>query len=209
MLVSNKSGPTAQDYSAKHGRMMLEIENAGVNDQLVLDAMRAVPPYEFISVEYRMEPYNSRSIPPGPVLLAKMIELLGLKGGETLLQVNTGNGYASAILSRIAQQVYSIEIMPNLAREASNHLLNLGYTNVKVKCGDPVAGWEGLAPFDAIAVTSPVSEVPKALVSQLREGGRMVVLVDSGSGESILAVVSKREGKVEVENVPCAASGRE
>jgi protein-L-isoaspartate(D-aspartate) O-methyltransferase len=195
--------PDVPDYAVAHGKMMLRIEEAGVKDPLVLQAVRAVPRHKFVPKELRDVAYLPRAVPPDPVVFAKMAELLGLKGGEKVLQVGTGSGYQAAVLSRIAGQVYSVEIMPYLASGAAQRLERLGYSNVTVRCADPAAGWEEHAPFDAIMVTHPVTKIPQALVSQLKEDGRMAVAIGGmRTAENGLWTVSKKDGGVSLHKVP-------
>jgi protein-L-isoaspartate(D-aspartate) O-methyltransferase len=124
-----------------------------------------------------------------------MTELLELKGDEKVLEVGTGSGYQAAILAELAKEVYTVEIVESLASTAKNRLLELGYQNIRVKSGDGYLGWPEAAPFDAIVVTAAPDHIPKPLLDQLKEGGRMVVPVGTYTQE--LKKIVKRSGKME------------
>jgi protein-L-isoaspartate(D-aspartate) O-methyltransferase len=128
-----------------------------------------------------------------------MTELLDLRGEEKVLEVGTGSGYQAAILAELAREVYSIEIIETLASSAKNLLLELGYRNIQVKAGDGYLGWPENGPFDAIIVTCAPDHIPKPLLEQLKEGGRMVVPVGIHSQE--LKKIVKRSGKIETIDV--------
>jgi protein-L-isoaspartate(D-aspartate) O-methyltransferase len=128
-----------------------------------------------------------------------MTELLELKGGEKVLEIGTGSGYQAAILGELAKEVYSIEIIETLASVANNRLSELGYQNIKVKAGDGYLGWPEVAPFDAIIITCAPDHIPKPLIEQLKEGGRMVVPVGTYTQE--LKKIIKRLGKMETTDV--------
>jgi protein-L-isoaspartate(D-aspartate) O-methyltransferase len=128
-----------------------------------------------------------------------MTELLELKGGEKVLEIGTGSGYQAGVLAELVSEVYSIEIIETLANSAKNLLLNLGYKNINVKAGDGYLGWPEVAPFDAIIVTAAPDHIPKPLLEQLKEGGRMVIPVGTYSQE--LKKIIKRAGKIETTGV--------
>jgi protein-L-isoaspartate(D-aspartate) O-methyltransferase len=121
-----------------------------------------------------------------------MTEALGLRGGETVLEVGTGSGYQAAVLAEIAARVYTIEIVAPLAEEARERLKRLGYRNVDVRSGDGYLGWPEAAPFDAIMVTAAAPRVPDPLRQQLKDGGRLVIPV--GDEYQELMVVTKKGG---------------
>jgi protein-L-isoaspartate(D-aspartate) O-methyltransferase len=128
-----------------------------------------------------------------------MTELLELKGGERVLEVGTGSGYQAAILAELAAEVYTIEIVEKLASSAQKVLLELGYQNIKVKAGDGYLGWPEAAPFDAIIITCAPDHIPKPLLDQLKEEGRMIVPVGTYSQE--LKKIVKKSGKVETTDI--------
>jgi len=164
---------------------------------------RLVPSHE-VSLAYGNYPL---SIGAGqtisqPYIVALSTDLIEPRAGQVVLEIGTGSGYQAAILAEIVAKVYSIEVVPELARGASERLGELGYDNVEVRVGDGYAGWPEKAPFDAIVVTAAAPEVPPALVEQLKRGGRMVIPVGERWGAQELMLVSKRaDGGVERKNV--------
>jgi protein-L-isoaspartate(D-aspartate) O-methyltransferase len=176
--------PTDGD-SARRARMVeTQIVARGVRDTRVLDAMRKVPRHLFVAPEERAHAYEDHPLPIGgsqtisqPYIVALMTELLALPPGARVLEIGTGSGYQSAVLSEIASEVYSIEILPDLARSAGEKLNELGYKNVTVRAGDGYRGWPEHAPFDGIIVTAAPEKIPEPLVDQLAPGGRMVIPV--------------------------------
>jgi protein-L-isoaspartate(D-aspartate) O-methyltransferase len=188
----------APDPTAEARKRMVEeqIEARGVRDPRVLDAMRQVPRHELVPASQRDRAYEDRPLPIGhgqtisqPYVVAAMTDALRLTGGERVLEIGTGSGYQAAILSKLAKEVYSIEIVPELAQRARADLARLGYANVEVRQGDGWRGWPEKAPFDAIVVTAAPEEVPPDLIAQLAVGGRLVIPV--GGREQQLMVVRK------------------
>ena len=176
---------TDEDFAEDRERMVADqIEARGVRDSRVLDVLRAVPRHEFVPQAQRMHAYEDRPLPIGegqtisqPYIVAVMTELLELEGSERVLEIGTGSGYQAAVLGRLAREVYSIEIVPELAARSGADLERLGYANVHVRQGDGYRGWPEHAPFDAILVTAAPGHVPEPLVEQLAQGGRMVLPV--------------------------------
>jgi protein-L-isoaspartate(D-aspartate) O-methyltransferase len=159
-----------------------EIMGVGVKDARVCDAMRAIPRHEFVSTSLRRYAYFDIAIPIGegqtissPFTVAYMTEQLEPAPTDNVLEIGTGSGYQAAVLSKLVAKVYSIEIVEALGRRAAQTLRRLGYKNVETKIGDGYQGWAEHAPFDKIIVTCSPENVPKPLVEQLKEGGRLVV----------------------------------
>jgi len=165
------------------------IEARGVDDPAVLDAMRSVPRHAFVLDEYLDYAYDDHPLPIGygqtisqPYIVAWMTELLELQPGERVLEIGSGSGYQAAVLAALGYvEVYSIEIVPELAQRAQHQLTELGY-KVKVKQGDGYYGWPDYAPFDAIIVTAAPDHLPAPLVEQLRDGGCLVIPIGPPGG---------------------------
>jgi len=202
---------TVVDKWGKAREKMVEtqISARGIKDEKVLRAMKKVPRHEFIPTQYRKlyDPYGDHPVPIGykqtisqPYIVALMTQLLSLKENDKVLEIGTGSGYQAAVLAEIVKEVYTIEIIPELAHRAQKTLSRLGYKNVKVKIGDGYYGWQEYAPFDAIIVTCAPDHIPRPLVEQLREGGRMVIPV-SDYIYQMLYLVKKEEGVVKRETV--------
>jgi protein-L-isoaspartate(D-aspartate) O-methyltransferase len=156
----------------------------GVRDELVLEAMRKVPRELFVPNNLREFAYEDSPLPIGgeqtisqPYIVAFMTEALMLRGGEKVLEIGAGSGYAAAVLSEIAADVYTVERLGRLADKAAATLADLGYDNVRVLHGDGTRGWPEHAPYDAIVVAAGAPQVPKSLKQQLKVGGRLVIPV--------------------------------
>jgi protein-L-isoaspartate(D-aspartate) O-methyltransferase len=177
--------PTGDPDADRRARMVeTQIVSRGVRNPRVLAAMREVPRHLFVEPSERDRAYEDTPLPiPGqqtisqPYIVALMTELLDVAAGEKVLEIGTGSGYQSAVLSRLAGEVYTIEILPELARAAESRLKQLGYENVTVRAGDGYGGWPEHAPFDAIIVTAAPERIPQPLLDQLAPGGRMVIPV--------------------------------
>jgi protein-L-isoaspartate(D-aspartate) O-methyltransferase len=171
--------------------------------------MRAVPRHEFVPETYRNSAYADTPLPIGldqtisqPYIVALMTELVEPKPEHRILEVGTGSGYQAAVIGRIVKEVYSIEIIPQLAQSASERLKRLGYANIAVREGDGYQGWPDRAPFDGILVTAGATDVPKPLIDQLKPGGRMIIPVGATSGSQVLKVIEKRaDGSIRTEEV--------
>jgi len=191
---------------ARDAMVASQIIARGVRDARTLAAMRQVPRHLFVPPGVVAEAYDDHPLPIGhaqtisqPYIVAFMTEALGLKGGETVLEVGAGSGYQSAVLSRIAARVFGIEIVEPLAREAAARLAKLGYTNVEIRAGDGYAGWPEHAPFDAIMVTAAAPRVPEPLKQQLKDGGRLILPV--GDHVQELIIVTRRGSRFEERSV--------
>jgi protein-L-isoaspartate(D-aspartate) O-methyltransferase len=176
-----------------------QIKSRGVSDPEVLKAMRKVERHRFVPEKMQRYAYEDYPLPIGaeqtisqPYIVALMTELLKLDSTDRVLEIGTGSGYQAAVLGELAGEVYTIEILDELAENAARLLKELGYDNVTVKSGDGYIGWEEHAPFDAVIVTCAPPKIPKPLMEQLAEGGRMVVPVGEFYQELIL--VENKDG---------------
>jgi len=197
------------DADAGRRARMVETQIAarGVRDPRVLDAMRKVPRHRFLDAAARGEAYEDRPVPIGnnqtisqPYIVALMTELLELPPHSRVLEIGTGSGYQSAVLAEIAAEVYSIEILPELAQSAAGKLKELGYANVEVRAGDGYRGWPEHAPFDGIMVTAAPERIPQPLVEQLATGGRMVVPV-GGFFQELKVFTKEKDGHLSEKDV--------
>ena len=193
------SAPEDRFTSARDAMVKQQIAARGVEDPDVLEAMRTVPRHLFVPERYRSRAYSDSPLPIGhnqtisqPYIVAVMTEALQVKSEHQVLEIGTGSGYQAAILSHLVDDVYSIEIICELAERAKKTLSSAGRDNVHVKCGDGYEGWPEHAPFDRIIVTAAPPEIPEALVEQLRVGGRMILPVGDRIQE--LKIVEKKEG---------------
>ena len=184
-----------------------QIRNRGIQDERVLHTLTTVPRHLFIPPAYRDHAYDDGPLPIGqgqtisqPYIVALMSERLELGGDERVLEIGTGSGYQAAVLSLLAKQVYSIEIVPELMSSARELLAQLGYDNVTVLLGDGNLGWEKDSPYDAIIVTAAAPRIPPALLEQLAEGGRLVLPVVRGEEQHLLRL-RKRNGRIVEENL--------
>jgi protein-L-isoaspartate(D-aspartate) O-methyltransferase len=176
------------------------IESRAVNDEGALEAMRKVPRHEFVPRDKRKLAYTDQPLPIGfgqtisqPYIVAYMTKVLEVGPGDRVLEIGTGSGYQAAVLSELADQVYTIEIIDELAESARDRLKTLGYDNVWVKNGDGYYGWEEKAPFDGIIVTAAAGHVPPPLIQQLKPGGRIVIPVGGVYQVQQLTLLEKRE----------------
>jgi len=195
------------DFKTMREKMVeTQIKGRGVKDPRVLSAMLKVERHLFVPKELQPSAYTDQPLPIGkgqtisqPYIVALMTELLELKGEEKVLEIGTGSGYQAAILAELVKEVYTIEIIETLATSAKKLLLQMGYQNVRVKAGDGYLGWPEVAPFDAIIITAAPDHIPKPLLEQLKEGGRMVVPV--GTYSQVLKKIVKRSGRIETSDI--------
>ena len=187
------------ERSEERARMVHEqIARRGIEDQAVLGAMLTVPRHLFVPETHRDRAYGDHPLPIGhgqtisqPYIVAFMTELLEIEPGDRVLEVGTGSGYQAAVASMLADSVFTVEIVPELAAEAESRLERLGYRDVDVRSGDGYFGWEEHAPYDAIFVTAAAGHVPPPLVQQLVPGGRMAIPVGGPFQLQNLVLVEK------------------
>ena len=210
----------ASDFAAERQRMVQQqLMPRGIREASVLAAMAKVPREEFVPADSRTASYEDGPLPIGygqtisqPYIVAFMTEQLRPKPSDRLLEVGTGSGYQAAILAELVADVYTIEIIEPLAKNAEATLQRLGYKNVHVKVGDGYSGWPEHAPFDAIIVTCAPDKVPQPLTDQLKEGGRMIIPVGDRFAQE-LYLLEKKNGQLKesvtlpVRFVPMAGEG--
>ena len=198
-------GSRTQGFKLARNRMVDEQicpPMRGIKNPDVLEVMRQVQRHEFVPENVRHESYNDTALPIGcgqtisqPFIVALMTEQILCGQDHRVLEIGTGSGYQAAILSFLAKNVYSIEIVDELAAKASNCLKQLGIFNVHIKNGDGFAGWPEESPFDSIIVTCAPEDLPLALVNQLKEGGRVIIPVGSREHQQ-LYLIEKKHGQV-------------
>lgn len=196
------AGVNGQDFEAMRSRMVdTQIRARDVQDAAVLQAMRRVPRHLFVPDDMRPYAYDDRPLPIGrgqtisqPYIVGYMTQALQLQPSHKVLEIGTGSGYQAAVLAELVKQVYSIEIVPDLAEGARRALAQAGYKNVEVRSGNGYLGWPERAPFDRIIVTAAPPEIPQALVDQLAVGGIMVVPV--GTAYQEMVIITKTPGGV-------------
>jgi len=184
------------DFATARRRMVdSQLCARGISDPRVLDAMLRVPRHEFVPANYRAPAYEDHPLPIGdeqtisqPYIVALMLESLQLTKNDVVLEVGTGSGYVTALLAELAAQVFSVERHETLAANARCVLEALGYENTRVFAGDGSLGLPAYAPFDAILVSAAASDVPPALLKQLRDGGRLIIPVGSADSQQLLFI---------------------
>jgi len=200
----------AQDAFTGPRKRMVErdLRGRGIKDPRVLEAMSLVPRHLFVPRRHQSQAYLDRPVPIGkgqtisqPYVVALMTELLKLEGNERVLEVGTGSGYQAAVLSQLAREVYTIEIIPSLAEGAKERLKRLGYSNVQVKTGDGFFGWEEKGPYDGIVVTASAKKIPDPLWNQLQEGGHLIMPLGATHKTQRLVRATKIKGKRHVETI--------
>ncbi len=192
-------------FTLARQRMVSELARGkqGITNARVMAAMGKVPRHEFVPVQWQSQAYLNRPLPIGhgqpisaPYVVAFMTEKLELQPTDRVLEIGTGSGYQAAVLAELTAQVYTIEIIRDLANRAGSTLQRLSYTNVYPRVGDGYKGWPEAAPFDAIIVTCSPEKVPQPLLDQLKEGGRMIIPVGSFTKQE-LVLLHKHDGRLD------------
>jgi protein-L-isoaspartate(D-aspartate) O-methyltransferase len=202
-----------QDYSIPRERMVERLrDHYQIRDLKVLEAMRTVPRHAFVPEALQGRAYGDHALPISgsqtisqPFIVARMTELLEISPDSRVLEIGAGSGYQTAILAKVAGQVYSIERIANLAREAQTRIRQLNIYNATVKCFDGTLGWAANAPYDAILVAAGGPTVPEPLVAQLKIGGRLVVPVGaSRESQRLIRVIKTATGARQEDHGACA-----
>lgn len=197
-----------QNYAAQRRQLVDQLKAQGINSREVLEAMLKVPRHEFVPASQQHRAYQNRPLPIAhdqtisqPFIVGYMTEAASIARGEKVLEIGTGSGYQAAVLAELAKEVYTIEIIPELAEGARGVLGKLGYKNVQVRTGNGYEGWPEHAPFDAIVVTAAPDKVPQALVDQLAVNGKMVIPVGTTFQEMVI-ITRDTSGVVEQRTIP-------
>lgn len=197
------------DFDRARSQMVeRQLRDRGIEDPAVLAAMQRVPRHRFVPSDLVDLAYQDSPLPIGydqtisqPYIVAYMSEVAQIAPGDRVLEIGTGSGYQAAILAQLAREVYTIEIIPELAASASATLQELGYQNIEVKAGDGYRGWPEAAPFEVIVVTAAPDRVPQALIEQLAIGGKLVIPVGT-SVQQMTIITKTEEGIVEEQTLP-------
>jgi protein-L-isoaspartate(D-aspartate) O-methyltransferase len=212
LLLAAQSSPVPAgeaDFSSRREAMVAgDIERRGIRSENVLKAMRAVPRHLFVPRGLRSRAYQDRPLPIGrgqtisqPYVVALMTDALQLDSDDRVLEIGTGSGYQAAVLAEVAGEVYSLEIIPELAAGAAANLKAAGYGGVATRAGDGYYGWPQMGPFDAIIVTAAANHVPPSLIAQLRTGGRLILPLGSTTYVQTLTLLTKTKEKVLVDQM--------
>lgn len=205
------SGASDEERFESERRDMVEnqIKSRGVSDARVLHAMLSVKRHLFVPDEARRYAYEDSAMPIGlnqtisqPYIVALMTELASISPSSRVLEIGTGTGYQAAVLAEIAEKVYSIEIIGELAENARKRLQKLGYKNIEIRHGDGYAGWPEQAPFDAIVVTAAAPEIPEELIHELKIGGRMIIPLGDIFQELYVLTKNKDGGFIKEHVIP-------
>jgi protein-L-isoaspartate(D-aspartate) O-methyltransferase len=204
ILAGVGAGAAPDDFAdARQAMVARQLQRRDITDPRVLIAMGTAPRHRFVPGALASRAYGDYPLPIGedqtisqPYIVALMTQWAAVAPGDKVLEVGTGSGYQAAVLAELTDQVWSIEIRPDLARQAAARLKELGYGRVQVKSGDGYRGWPEAAPFDAILVTAAAPRVPPALTAQLKEGGRLVIPLGPAGGSQTLRRYRKVQGKL-------------
>jgi protein-L-isoaspartate(D-aspartate) O-methyltransferase len=207
-LMAEELEDTPKYREARKEMVSAQIRLRGVSNKDVLNAMIEVPRHSFVPKKLVSQAYEDHPVPIGqgqtisqPYVVALMTESLKLKGDERVLEVGTGSGYQAAILSRVAKEVYSIEIKERLYKKASKVLQLMGFTNVKTRHGDGYFGWAEAAPFDCIMITAAIDHIPPPLLKQLKKGGRLILPLGNPFSYQNLSLVTKDDNNYSVRQI--------
>lgn len=183
------------------------LEARGIHDPRVLDAIRSTPRHEFVPAELQAHAYEDRPLPIGyqqtisqPYIVGLMTQLLETRPQDIVLEIGTGSGYQAAILSKLAKHVYTIEIVPELAASSARVFQRTGCKNITVRHGDGYQGWPEHAPFDRIILTAAPPEIPRALIDQLKPGGKLVA-PEGGREQHLMVIEKSKDGKISKRSV--------
>jgi len=209
LILQGKMMLLAQDFERLRNDMVKEqLKDRDIRSASVLEAMRTVPRHLFVPQAIQSYAYQDSPLPIGldqtisqPYIVAFMTEKLKPFAGMKILEVGTGSGYQAAVLAQLGCEVYTIELLETLAKQAEKVLTELNYKHVKVRCGDGYAGWPDEAPFDAIIVTAAPEKIPEALIEQLKDGGKMIIPVGPIHSVQALKLITKKGKRIVEEDL--------
>ena len=199
----------AQNYeNLRHQMVEEQLKARNIKSKVVLDAMRTVPRHLFVPQNMQQHAYADSPLPIGldqtisqPYIVAFMTESLEPTPEMKILEIGTGSGYQAGVLAHIGCEVYTIELLPELAKRAEKVITGLKFTNVKVKCGNGYEGWPEEAPFDAIIVTAAPEKIPEKLIEQLKDGGKMIIPVGPVHSVQSLKLITKKGTRIAERNL--------
>jgi protein-L-isoaspartate(D-aspartate) O-methyltransferase len=196
------------EYDSKRQQMVDTLVDRGIKDSRVLRAFRKVPRHFFLDEALWPQAYEDYPLPIGekqtisqPYIVALMTEALDLSGTETILEIGTGSGYQAAILAELAEQVYTIERIPGLAKRARKVFDQLKYTNIVVRVGDGTEGWKEFSPYDGIVVTAAAPDAPEPLLKQLAIGGRLIIPIGDENLQDLMLYIKEGEDRYREDNL--------
>lgn len=208
LAFAGKESKEAEFKRLRENMVSKQIENRGIEDPAVLEAMRKTPRHVFVPESSRDQAYDDRPLPIGegqtisqPYVVALMTRSLDLSSNDKVLEIGTGSGYQAAVLAELTDSVYTVEIKKKLHVSASGNLRKAGCEKVSTRLGDGYFGWEDAAPFDAIMITASVDHIPPPLLAQLKEGGKLILPLGNPFGYQHLTLVTKSGDDYKVEQI--------
>lgn len=202
MIIPRKDKKVFSDFIIQRANMVKsQLKARGIQDQRVLDAMNTVPRHLFVPKDLRDQAYADSALPIGydqtisqPYIVALMCEATTILPHDKVLEIGTGSGYQGAVLSQLSQEVYTIEIVSSLGKQARKILNELEYNNVQVKIGDGYSGWPEHAPYNVILITAATEKVPQPLIDQLALKGRLIVPLGSSLHQELVLFIKTEKG---------------
>ena len=205
LVLGDQEDPYA---GSRRSMVKRQLKARGINDTAVLEAMDTVPRHLFVLPRMKSQAYRDSALPidegqtiSQPYIVALMTQCLKLKPGDRVLEIGTGSGYQASVLYQITDQVFTIEIKEKLAKQSAGLFKKLGYTNIRSKWADGYYGWKEEAPFDAVIITCAANHIPRPLVDQLKEGGRLILPLGSTLYYQTLTLITKTKGQPLVEYI--------
>lgn len=200
--------PSTEFGDARRQMVEKQIRQRGIRTPRVLAAMEKVPRHLFVPAALRDQAYADHPLPIGegqtisqPYIVALMTDSLNLTGTERVLEIGTGSGYQAAVLAELTREVFTIEIEKALYRSATERLSELGYENIRTRYGDGYIGWEAAAPFDCIMITAAVDHIPRPLIAQLRDGGRLILPLGDPTRYQDLVLVTRAGEEIRIRQI--------